>query len=275
MNQGPLRTPYDKNPGAQSGDVRCGGMGGWADGEVMLRKSGRGLANSTRADTHTHTHIRTHTAPLSQHTHSGTLRLTPRPAFTPSSSQPVFRSRLLCLSATATTACPAPKRPPPPPRGPEDPAEAASSGDGGRTHTHMSRHSTQAKSRTASCEYKSVGEAGNARQGIRSASSDGKTMISMATHDTRSESDGRSAFGSPGAEAAPASDSTGGGPITLNVFPNRAAGPCAGLFYVVMRLDGAPSTGNGQIPAGQRADRGYLETTSRGDARRPEGRRRC
>lgn len=122
----------------------------------------------------------------------------------------------------------------------------------------MSRHSTKAKSRTASCEYKSVGEAGNARQGIRSASSDGKTMISMATHDTRSESDGRSAFGSPGAEAAPASDSTGGGPITLNVFPNRAAGPCAGLFYVVMRLDGAPSTGNGQIPAGQRADRGVL-----------------
>lgn len=168
MNQGPLRTPYDKNPGAQSDDVRCGGMGGWADGEVMLRKSGRGLANSTRADTHTHTqtHIRTHTAPLSTHT----LAL---PAFIPSSSQPANqcsgplvplrnRNRNHCLSRAEAS---------PPRRGPEDPAEAASSGDGGGTHGHthnMSRHPTQAGQESHRLLYKSVGEAGNnVRQGIR------------------------------------------------------------------------------------------------------------
>lgn len=247
-------------------------MGRWR-GDAAKERS-RTRQQHSRRYTHTHAHTHTYCASLSTHTlwHSATDSPSRLHPVLQSASVPVpppvsLRNRNHCVSRAEAS--------PPPPRGPEDPAEAASSGDGGRTHTHMSRHSTQAKSRTASCEYKSVGEAGNARQGIRSASSDGKTMISMATHDTRSESDGRSAFGSPGAEAAPASDSTGGGPITLNVFPNRAAGPCAGLFYVVMRLDGAPSTGNGQIPAGQRADRGYLETTSRGDARRPEGRRRC
>lgn len=278
MNQGPLRTPYDKNPGAQSDEVRCGGMGGWADGEVMLRKSGRGLANSTRADTHTHTNAHPHTYCASLQ-HTQTLALCDG---LPSRLHPVLQSASVPVPASRAspqpqpqplTACPAPKRPP-------SPRARGSSRSGQQrrrrrdTHTHMSRHPTQAGQESHRLLYKSVGEAGNVGKGKASASSDGKTMISMATHDTRSESDGRSAFGSPGAEAAPASDSTEGGPITLNVFPNRAAGPCAGLFYVVMRLDGAPSTATVRSRQASLEIGGYLEATSRGDARRPEGRRR-
>lgn len=167
MNQGPLRTPYDKNPGAQSDDVRCGGMGGWADGEVMLRKSGRGLANSTRADTHTHTNAHPHTYCASLSTHSGTSRLHP---VLQSARQPVFRSPRASPQPQPQPLL-VPRRSVSPRRGPEDPAEAASSGDGGGTHGHthnMSRHPTQAGQESHRLLCKPVGEAGhNVRQGIR------------------------------------------------------------------------------------------------------------
>ena len=130
MNQGPFRTAYDKNPGAQSRQRalwRDGPMGRW-----------RGDAAKERSRTHQHlrrytttTHIRTHTAPLNT-TLSGDLRLTPVPL----SSRPPPASQ---RSSPASCACPQPQTLLVPrrsvPRGPEDPAEAASSGDGGRAHT--------------------------------------------------------------------------------------------------------------------------------------------
>lgn len=83
-------------------------------------------------------------------------------------------------------------------------------------------------------------------------------MISMATHDTRSESDGRSAFGSPGAEAAPASDSTEGGGHYVKCIPKPGGRSLCGPFLCGNEVGWGSIDGNGQIPAGQPADRGVL-----------------
>ena len=99
-------------------------------------------------------------------------------------------------------------------------------------------------------------------------------MISIATHDTWSESDGRSAFGSPGAVAEPASGSTEGGAHYVKCIPKPGGRSMCGPFLCGNEVGGAPSPATVRSRQATLRIGGYLEATSRGIAQRPKGRRR-